>query len=88
MSDCSETLIGPEEFTVTEEQLTSIETKLTALLAITVDRHIRDTGIAAPRPRSIDTLLRDAGLSAQEIGGILGKTQRAVQMMWKKDDEK
>lgn len=73
---------------VSEERLESIEAKLTALLAITVDRYIRETGVATPRPRSIDTLLRDAGLTAQQIADILGKTPRAVQMMWKKDDDR
>ena len=51
---------------------------LYALLAITVDQHIRGTDIAKPRPRSIDRMLTDVGLTGVEIAKLLGKTPQAV----------
>lgn len=51
---------------------------LNAMLAITVDRHIRDTDLAKPRPRSIDRMLSDNGLSNTEIAKLLGKSPQAV----------
>lgn len=61
-----------------EPILQSIDAKLSALLAILTDQHLRETGVAKPRPRSIDRLLTDAGLTPQQIGKLLGKTDRAV----------
>lgn len=55
-----------------------LESKLNAILAILVDRHLRDTEIARPKDRSIDRLLTDAGLTAKEIAALLGKTERGV----------
>lgn len=60
--------------------LDSIDTKLGALLALVLDAHLRETGIAKSKPRGIDRLLADAGLSPKEIGALLGKTDRAVRM--------
>lgn len=51
---------------------------LYALLAITVDQHIRGTDIAKPRPRTIDRMLTDVGLTGVEIAKLLGKTPQAV----------
>jgi hypothetical protein len=51
---------------------------LSALLTITVDRHLRDTDLAKPRPRSIDRMLADIGLQGNEIAKLLGKTPQAV----------
>lgn len=51
---------------------------LLAQLSIEVDKYIRETGIARPRPRSIDRMLADVGLEPADIGRILGKTERAV----------
>lgn len=51
---------------------------LYALLAITVDQHIRGTDLAKPRPRSIDRMLTDVGLTGVEIAKLLGKTPQAV----------
>ena len=66
--------------------LESIDQKLTALLSISVDEHLRSNPeLVEPRPRSIDRLLRDAGLPTTEIANILGKTSRAVQKMLKKE---
>ena len=55
-----------------------LEPKVTALLAISVERFLRETGIAKPRPRSIDKMLSDAGLTAREIASVLGKSEQAV----------
>jgi hypothetical protein len=63
-----------------DNQLFQIDAKLTALLALFVDGYVRQTGIAKPKERSIDRILSDAGLSARQIGGLLGKTERAVHM--------
>lgn len=60
--------------------LKSIDAKLGAILALTVDSHLRDTGIAKPRPRSIDVILQDAGLTVAQIAKVLGKTERAVRL--------
>jgi hypothetical protein len=61
-----------------EEERPSLEAKVSALLAIQVDRYLRETGLAQPRSRSIDRLLADAGLPRREIASLLGKTERAV----------
>jgi hypothetical protein len=61
-----------------DNQLSQIDAKLTALLALFVDGYVRQTGLAKPKERSIDRILSDAGLSARQIGGLLGKTERAV----------
>lgn len=61
-----------------KEELTRSEKILTAILTISVDNYLRETGTAKPKLRSIDRMLNDVGLSAQEIAAILGKTERAV----------
>jgi hypothetical protein len=58
---------------------------LSALLTITVDRHLRDTDLAKPRPRSIDRMLADLGLQGAEIAKLLGKTPQAVSLALNKD---
>jgi hypothetical protein len=63
-----------------EAVLNRIDAKLSALLAIVLDQYLRETGVARPKARSIDQLLTDAGLSAKEIGALLGKTDRAVHL--------
>lgn len=69
-----------------DEALRSIDTKLAALLAITVEQYLRNTsGAAKPRPRSIDKLLHDAGLTHSEIGNLLGKTRQAVSQILDKE---
>ena len=70
-----------------EDLLKSIDTKLSALLAITLDQYLRDTGVAKARHPSVDTMLRAAGVSAKDIAALLGKTERAVHMVWQADDE-
>jgi hypothetical protein len=61
-----------------DDRLAQIDSKLTALLALILDGYLRQTGIAKPKERSIDRILTDAGLSARQIAGLLGKTERAV----------
>lgn len=60
--------------------LQSIDAKLGGILALMVDLYIRETGVAKPKPRSIDKLLKDAGLDNAQISSLLGKTRRAVEM--------
>lgn len=68
------------------ELLNGLDRKLSALLAITVHRAlIEDTDLANPRPRSIDKLLSDAGLSQREIATLLGKSVSAVSQMLAKE---
>lgn len=61
-----------------EQVFERIDAKLGALLAISVDQYLRETGVARPKPRSIDKMLNDVGLSPQDIAALLGKTDRAV----------
>jgi hypothetical protein len=71
------------------ETLQRIDRNLAALLAITVDRHIRETDLAKPRPRSIDQMLSDVGISNTEIAKLLGKSPQAVsQVLSKKASKK
>ena len=59
--------------------LRAIDNKLGALVAIHTYRLLmEDDDLAKPRPRSIERLLVDAGLSQAEVGRILGKTRQAV----------
>jgi hypothetical protein len=51
---------------------------LNVLLSVVVDRHIRESDLAKPRPRSIDRMLSDNGLTNTEIATLLGKTPQAV----------
>lgn len=67
------------------ELLTRIETKLLALLVITVDEYLRETDVARPKPRSIDRMLADVGVSQKEIAALLGKTPQAVSLALGKD---
>jgi hypothetical protein len=60
--------------------LERIDAKLGALLVLTLDSYLRETGVARPKPRSVDKMLADAGLSTQIIAKMLGKTDRAVQI--------
>jgi hypothetical protein len=61
------------------ELLKGIDEKLGALLTITLDSYVRSHGIAGARPKAIDQMLFDAGMSTAEIATLLNKTQRAVQ---------
>jgi hypothetical protein len=63
-----------------DDRLAQIDSKLTALLALYLDSYLRQWGIAKTKDRSIDQILADAGLSSRQIAGLLGKTQRAVNL--------
>lgn len=68
------------------EVLLRIERKMSALLSIAIDQHLRSNdGLAKPRPRSIDRLLSDAGLLGTEIAAALGKSPQAVSQALKGD---
>jgi len=59
--------------------LKAIDIKLGALLAIEIQRLlIEDSNLAKPRPRSVDKMLSDVGLSNAQIGALLGKTRQGV----------
>ena len=61
--------------------LQSIDAKLSALVALLADIHLRNYGTSRQqRQRSLDRILTDAGLSARDIGKLLGKTERAVHL--------
>ena len=65
---------------MTDEVLQRIDAKLGAMLALLLDSYLRQTGLAQPKPRSVDRLLADAGLNTATIARMLGKTDRAVQL--------
>ena len=70
-----------------DDRLSQIDSKLTALLALILDGYLRQTGVAKPKDRSIDRILSDAGLSAKTIAGLLGKTERAVHLQLQREAE-
>lgn len=61
------------------ELLNSIDSKLSALLAIAIVDRLPDTARAKGRP--LDRVLADAGLSPPEIAALMGKTRQAVQQV-------
>ena len=71
---------------VDTQLLRAIDTKLGALVSIHTHRLLmEDPDLARPRPRSIERLLSDAGLSQAEIGRTLGKTRQAVGQALRKE---
>ena len=52
--------------------LKQLDAKLSVIVAIAVDQHLRETGRAQPRPPSIEQILVDAGLTGTEAGRLLG----------------
>lgn len=66
---------------MSEELLRGIDQKLRALLALQVHQQLADKSGSSKKPRSLDVVLADAGLSAKEIATILGKTDRAVRLV-------
>jgi hypothetical protein len=60
------------------DELRKSNRMIAALLTITLDQHLRSTDLAKPRPRSIDRMLTDIGLTGVEISKLLGKTPQAV----------
>ncbi len=63
-----------------EELLESIDAKLGGILVLQLDLYMRETGIAKPKPRNLDRMLSDAGVSNADIAALLGKTERAVRL--------
>lgn len=63
-----------------KDERSYVEVIALAQLTIQVDRYIRETGVARPKPRSIDKMLADVGVKTADISHLLGKTERAVQM--------
>jgi DNA-directed RNA polymerase specialized sigma24 family protein len=70
-----------------DDLLCSIDTKLSAILTLTLDSYLRETGVAKPKERSVDRMLADVGLSAGEIASLLGKTERAVHLLLQRERE-
>jgi hypothetical protein len=66
---------------VDDQLLKSLDAKLGALVALLADIHLRNYGsVRQQRVRSLDRILTDAGMSARDIGRLLGKTERAVHL--------
>jgi hypothetical protein len=73
---------------VSNDTLERIDAKLGAILALILDSYLRQTGVAQPKPRSVDRLLADAGLNTATIAKMLGKTERAVQFQLQASQKK
>lgn len=58
---------------MTKDERNYLEVIALAQLTIQVDRYIRETEIARPKPRSIDKMLSDVGLKTNDIAKLLGK---------------
>jgi hypothetical protein len=67
------------------ELLASIDAKLGAILTLTLDAYLRETGVAKPKERSVDVMLAAVGLTPQQIAALLGKTPRAVNLQLQAD---
>jgi len=67
------------------DALARIERTLNAILGIQVEQFIRETGIATPRPRSVDRMLYDFGYTGAQIAMLLGKSPQAVSQVLAKD---
>jgi hypothetical protein len=64
----------------TLDVLRSIDSKLSVLLAMAIDGHLRSNPeLGSSRHPSLDSLLSEAGLSSRQIGLLLGKTRQAVE---------
>lgn len=70
------------------ELLASINAKLGALLAITIDDYVRSHNIDGAKPVPIEKMLTDAGLSRTEAATLLGKTAEAVRQALTKTSAK
>jgi hypothetical protein len=60
------------------ELLEGIDSKVSALLVLALETHLRAVGLKT-KDRTVDRMLSDAGLSTSTIARLLGKTPRAVQ---------
>jgi len=68
--------------------LRSIDARLAAILTLTLDSYLRQTGVARPKERSVDKMLSDVGLSAATIASLLGKTDRAVNLQLQRENQR
>jgi hypothetical protein len=68
-----------------DDLLRNIDAKLGAILTLVLDGYLRQTGVAKPKQRSVDKMLSDVGLSSATIAGLLGKTDRAVNLQLQRD---
>lgn len=69
--------------------LRRIESKIAALLAITLDEYLREhPDLAKPRPRTVDQLLADVGVAVKDIASLLGKTEQAVYLQLSKTSKR
>jgi hypothetical protein len=71
-----------------DELLRTIDAKVSALLTLVLDAYLRQTGVARPKERSVDTMLFDVGVPASTIAKLLGKSDRAVHLQVAADREK
>lgn len=71
-----------------DDLLRSIDAKLSAILTLTVYGYLRETGVGRPKERSVDKMLSDVGLSAQQIAALLGKTDRAVHLQLQRESKR
>ena len=62
----------------TLEVLRSIDLKLSAVVALLADQRLRATDAGKQRPRSVDRILIDQGMSGAQVGRVLGKSKQAV----------
>lgn len=62
-----------------DEHLRRIDAKIGALVALEVDRVLRETNAQGAGSQSLDQLLATAGYGTVEIASMLGRSQRAVQ---------
>lgn len=70
---------------MSDELLEKINVRLSALLALAVEEKVQSEETDRRRKRSLDRVLRDAGLTTVEIAALLGKTDRAMRKMLEKD---
>lgn len=68
--------------------LKRIEALLSASLGIQVEEFLRSSGVAKPRPRSVDRMLNDFGLTGVQVANLLGKSPQAVSQVLARDKEK
>jgi hypothetical protein len=60
-------------------RLDRVERALNAILAISIDRHLRDyPELGSAKAPKMEHILSDAGLSGTEIAVLLNKTKQAV----------
>jgi len=74
--------------TSTDELLSSIDSKLSALIALTAYGLMQSTELPDPSYPSLDLLLAESGMTSAEIGKALGKTTGAARKQVERDRKK